>query len=233
MVNTHIQDIPDAIRAYRGFSPIHPSSAGAVRNELTRMMHVRWREQLTEAESRILRMVSQSYSQRQVSGNLFISGSTVKKHINQILKKFHVRSSKEAVQLFLPEWKIRLETLKEQLEHIPGLTKQFELVSIHGKGQKNEAILEEVIRKLQLREMQIPMLELKILVLEGAIRSLHSEEQQFISDRYEHRLSNRNLMDKLGISSKTFFERSKRILQRIYNFSGGSDSILGVEDNSL
>lgn len=99
IVDTHIQDIPDAIRAaYHGFSPIHPSSAGAVRNELTRMMHVRWREQLTEAETRILRMVSQGYSQRQVSENLFISGSTVKKHINQILKKFHVRSSKEAVQ---------------------------------------------------------------------------------------------------------------------------------------
>lgn len=135
--------------------------------------------------------------------------------------------------LRLPEWKVRLETLKDQLEHIPGLTQQFELVSIHGKGQKNEAILEEVLRRLRLREMQIPMLELKILVLEGAIRSLRPDEQQFISDRYERRLSNSDLMDKLGVSSKTFFERRKRILDRIYHFAGGSDSILSVEDTSL
>lgn len=133
----------------------------------------------------------------------------------------------------LPECKVRLETMNEQLEHIPGLTKQFELVSIHGKGQKNEAILEEVLRRLRLREMQIPMLKLKILVLEGAIRSLRPEEQQFIIDRYEHKLSNADLMDKLGVSSKTFYDRRKRILERIYDFTGGAESILGLEDGPL
>lgn len=135
--------------------------------------------------------------------------------------------------LTLPEWKVRLETMKEQLEHIPGLTQKFELVSIHGKGQKNEAVLEEVIRRLQLRELQIPMLELKILVLEGAIRSLRAEERQFIADRYEHRLSNNDAMDKLGLSSKTYYGRRKRILERIYHFTGGKDSILCLQDEPL
>lgn len=99
IVAAHFQDILEAIRAaYHNYSPIHPSSAGAVRNEMARMMYMRWRQQLTEAETRILHMVEQGHSQRQMSERLFISESTVKKHINQILKKYHVRTSKEAVR---------------------------------------------------------------------------------------------------------------------------------------
>lgn len=99
IVSTHLQDIPEAIRdAHHNYSPIHPSSAGAVRNEMARMMCIRWRQQLTEAETRILHMVEQGHTQRQMSESLFISESTVKKHINQILKKYQVRTSKEAVR---------------------------------------------------------------------------------------------------------------------------------------
>jgi DNA-directed RNA polymerase specialized sigma subunit len=133
----------------------------------------------------------------------------------------------------LPEWKSRLEEMKEQSLNIPGLTQKFELVAIHGKGNKNEAIVHEVIRRLQLREMEIPLLELKIQVLEGAVRSLQPPEHHFITDRYFHRLSNHAVMEKLGISSKTYYERRKRILERIYYFVGGDDSILGLQDETL
>jgi DNA-directed RNA polymerase specialized sigma subunit len=133
----------------------------------------------------------------------------------------------------LPEWKSRLEEMKEQLMHIPSLTQKLELVAIHGKGHKNEAILHEVIRRLQLREMEIPLMELKIQVLEGAIRSLRPEERQFVTDRYGHRLPNADAMEKLGISSKTYYDKRKRILERIYCFSGGDDSILGLQDDPL
>lgn len=133
----------------------------------------------------------------------------------------------------LPEWKSRLEEMKGQLTQIPDLTQKFELVAIHGKGQKNEAILNEVIRRLQLREMEIPLMELKIQVLEGAIRSLRPEERQFVSARYEHLLSNADTMEKLGVSSKTYYGRRKRILERIYFFVGGDNSILGLKDEPL
>ncbi|WP_245809767.1 hypothetical protein [Cohnella massiliensis] len=135
--------------------------------------------------------------------------------------------------LALPEWKSRLAEMKEQLKHIPGLAKKFEQVAIYGKGHKNEAILHEVIRRLQLRETEIPLLELKIQVLEGAIRSLQPEERQFVSDRYGHRLPNADAMEKLGVSSKTYYDKRKRILERIYCFVGGDDSILGLHDEPL
>lgn len=133
----------------------------------------------------------------------------------------------------LPEWKARLEEMKDQMSNIPGLTQKFELVAIHGKGSKNEAILNEVIRRLQLREMEIPLLELKIQVLEGAIRSLQPTERQFVADRYTHRLSSQDAMEKLGISSKTYYERRRRLLERVYAFVGGDDSILGLQDEPL
>lgn len=45
-----LPDIPEAIRAvHRNRSPIHFSSAGAVRNELVRMKLAAWRQQLTVA----------------------------------------------------------------------------------------------------------------------------------------------------------------------------------------
>ncbi|MGG2196454.1 hypothetical protein [Paenibacillus validus] len=135
--------------------------------------------------------------------------------------------------LTLSEWKSRLDEMKEQLLRIPGLTQKFELVAIHGKGNKNEAILHEVIRRLQLREMEIPLIEMKIQVLEGAIRSLRPEERQFVTDRYGLRLANNDAMDKLGVSSKTYYEMRKRVLERIYYFVGGDDSILGLQDEPL
>lgn len=132
--------------------------------------------------------------------------------------------------LALTEWKSRLAEMKEQLNHIPGLAQKFEQVAIYGKGHKNEAILHEVIRRLQLRETEIPLLELKIQVLEGAIRSLQPDEQQFIADRYGNRLPNADAMEKLGVSSKTYYGKRKRILERIYCFVGGDNSIIGLHD---
>ncbi|WP_127527844.1 hypothetical protein [Paenibacillus alginolyticus] len=133
----------------------------------------------------------------------------------------------------LPEWKARLEMMQEQLANIPGLTQKFELVAIHGQGQKNEAILNEVIRRLQLRELEIPLLQLKVQVLEGAIRSLRPEERKFVEERYGHHLPNADTMEKLGVSPRTYYERRKLVLERIYLFAGGENSILDLKDEAL
>ncbi len=96
---SYLPDIPEAIRAaHRNRSPIHFSSAWAVRNELVRMKMDAWRQQLTVTETTVLRLVDQGQSHRQMAESLFISESTVKKHINHILKKYRVGSSKEAAR---------------------------------------------------------------------------------------------------------------------------------------
>lgn len=131
----------------------------------------------------------------------------------------------------LPEWKSRLETLESQQDHIPGLTQKFELVAIHGKGQKNEAILNEVIRRLQAQEIEIPLLQMKIQMLEAAIRSLLPKEQQFVEYRYLLRLPHADVMEKLKTTHRIYYRNRRRILAHIYRFVGGDDSILGLQDD--
>ncbi|MFR9707880.1 hypothetical protein ACL02P_00360 [Paenibacillus sp. MB22_1] len=130
----------------------------------------------------------------------------------------------------LPVWKSQLESMREQLSRIPGLTQKFDLVPIYGKGQKNEAILNEVIRRLQLQNVEIPLMELKIDVLEAAIHSLQEEDQQFVEERYMRRLPSMLVMEKLGFTHRMYYKRRKRLLSHIYRFVGGEASILFVDD---
>ncbi|WP_035156338.1 hypothetical protein [Cohnella thermotolerans] len=65
-----------------------------------------------------------------------------------------------------PSWKTRIETLKAQLEHIPGLTQRLDLVPIYGKGQPNESIPNEIIRRFQIREKELPRLELRVKLID-------------------------------------------------------------------
>lgn len=126
-----------------------------------------------------------------------------------------------------------METLESQQERIPGLTQKFELVAIHGKGQKNEAILNEVIRRLQAQEIVIPLLQMKIQMLEAAIQSLLPKEQQFIEHRYLLRLPHADVMEKLKTTHRIYYRNRKRILAHIYRFVGGPNSILGLEDDKF
>jgi NarL family two-component system response regulator LiaR len=96
---SHLADIPEAIRAaYHDQSPIHHTSAKAIRNEVMRMQLVRWREQLTPSELHILRLLDQGMSHKQMSEYLSITQSTVKKHVNRIIHKYRVRSGREAAR---------------------------------------------------------------------------------------------------------------------------------------
>lgn len=129
----------------------------------------------------------------------------------------------------LPAWKSQLESMREQLTRIPGLTQKFELVAIYGQGQKNEAILQQVIRRLQLQNIDIPLLELKIDVLEAALSSLQPEERKYVEERYVLRLPSLVVMEKLGLTHRMYYQRRKRTLAQIYRFVGGKKSILFVE----
>jgi len=57
--------------------------------------------QLTERESKILQLLSQGLTNREIGENLFLAEKTVKHYITSILQKLHVRSRTEAAVIAL------------------------------------------------------------------------------------------------------------------------------------
>jgi len=53
-------------------------------------------EGLTAAEARVLRLVSESKTNREIASSLGISPATVKRHLENILRKLRVRNRVEA-----------------------------------------------------------------------------------------------------------------------------------------
>lgn len=57
---------------------------------------------LTEREDEILRLIAQGARDREIAEQLFISESTVKKHVQNVLRKLHARNRVEAVRHLNP-----------------------------------------------------------------------------------------------------------------------------------
>jgi NarL family two-component system response regulator LiaR len=53
---------------------------------------------LTDAEREVFRLLEEGQSQAEMAKNLYITENTLKKHVNKIIKKLGVSSSKEAVK---------------------------------------------------------------------------------------------------------------------------------------
>ncbi|SFJ90932.1 response regulator [Brevibacillus centrosporus] len=91
------KEIPDAIRAaHLRQSAIHPTAAAALRNEFLRMKNEENQKLLSPAEKEILQLIHQGHTQTQIEQTLHITKRTIKNHINRILKKMGVKTSKEA-----------------------------------------------------------------------------------------------------------------------------------------
>ena len=58
---------------------------------------------LTEREDEILRLIARGARDREIAEQLFISESTVKKHVQNVLRKLHARNRVEAVSHLEPE----------------------------------------------------------------------------------------------------------------------------------
>lgn len=94
---TSFKEIPDAIRAaHNRVSAIHPTAAAALRNEFLRMKKEEDQKLLSPAEKDILQLIHQGQTQTQIEQSLHITKRTIKNHINRILKKMGVKTSKEA-----------------------------------------------------------------------------------------------------------------------------------------
>lgn len=128
-----------------------------------------------------------------------------------------------------PKWRQRIQSLKSQLSHIPGLTQRLELVNTHGQGQKNESVLNEVIKRLRIQEEELPFWELRVKVLQDAIQILPSEDQHFVELKYTQRLDKEQLMARFLMSHSMFYRKRREILNQLYKEVGGENSILWVE----
>ncbi|MCC0565882.1 response regulator [Brevibacillus borstelensis] len=94
---SNFKEIPDAIRAaYQRQSAIHPTAAAALRNEFMRLKSGEDQKLLSPAEKDILQLIHQGQTQSQIEQTLHITKRTIKNHINRILKKMGVKTSKEA-----------------------------------------------------------------------------------------------------------------------------------------
>ncbi|USG65564.1 response regulator transcription factor [Brevibacillus ruminantium] len=94
---SNFKEIPDAIRAaHQRQSSIHPTAAAALRNEFLRLRSGEDQKLLSPAERDILQLIHQGQTQSQIEQNLHITKRTIKNHINRILKKMGVKTSKEA-----------------------------------------------------------------------------------------------------------------------------------------
>ncbi|MED1784591.1 response regulator transcription factor [Brevibacillus fortis] len=91
------KEIPDAIRAaHNRQSAIHPTAAAALRNEFLRLKNDENQKLLSPSERDILQLIHQGHTQTQIEQSLHITKRTIKNHINRILKKMGVKTSKEA-----------------------------------------------------------------------------------------------------------------------------------------
>jgi DNA-binding NarL/FixJ family response regulator len=104
-IKSQFENIPNIIRqAYSKKSPINAAVAEQMREEFRRLklLEQEYRKKdmksvITPAELQVLEMIHQGSKQTEIADQLFISIRTVKNHVNHLLRKLGVKSSKEAV----------------------------------------------------------------------------------------------------------------------------------------
>jgi len=99
IVKAHEEEIPAAIRAvYGNRSSIHFVAAGIIRQEFVRLKRLELQKSLTAMETSILRFIYGGHTQSEIMSTLHITESTVKKHVNKVIKKLGTQTSREAAR---------------------------------------------------------------------------------------------------------------------------------------
>jgi NarL family two-component system response regulator LiaR len=103
-------------QVYRGESSLHPTIARKLLQELSRPSErPPTPEPLTEREVEVLRLVARGQSNREIAGQLVISGATVRTHVSNILGKLHLASRTQAALYALREGLASLDEADEAL----------------------------------------------------------------------------------------------------------------------
>jgi DNA-binding NarL/FixJ family response regulator len=100
LTKEHYTALPEAIRnACSGRTGIHSCSAEILRAEFVRLKREERSAFLTNMEKEILQLVAEGRTQTQIETILHIAERTIKNHVNRILKKFKVKTAKEAAMI--------------------------------------------------------------------------------------------------------------------------------------
>lgn len=75
---------------------------------------------LTDRETEVLRLVAEARTNREIAQELYLSESTVKKHVNMLYKKTHVRSRMQLTRLLYGPPRGEDATATEHVSEVPG-----------------------------------------------------------------------------------------------------------------
>jgi NarL family two-component system response regulator LiaR len=109
------EELVEAIRqVHRGESALHPVIARKVLKELSRPSgRPPTADPLTPREVEVLRLVAQGRSNQEIADELFISETTVRTHVSNILSKLHLASRTQAALFALREGLASLDEAAE------------------------------------------------------------------------------------------------------------------------
>jgi NarL family two-component system response regulator LiaR len=100
-----------AVRAAaRGQSMLDPAIAGSVFQDL--ISSVKVRDELTEREMEVLRLLAHGRTNREIAEELVVSAETVKTHVGNILAKLHLAHRTQAVIHALKQGLISLDEIE-------------------------------------------------------------------------------------------------------------------------
>lgn len=123
-----------------------------------------------------------------------------------------------------PLWQIRMENLKAQLHELPRVTQKFEEVPSFGGGFISDSTYKVVERRLQVSEVELANLKLRVRLLESALSALSNEEREIVELKYFRGLSNQAIWEVLALSRMGFYRRKTLIIQKVYEVLGGDKS---------
>jgi NarL family two-component system response regulator LiaR len=105
------QVLLDAVRAAaRGQSLLDPTIAGSVLQDLVRSAQIK--NELTEREMEVLRLLAHGRTNREMAGELVVSPETIKTHVGNILAKLHLAHRTQAVIHALKRGLISLDEIE-------------------------------------------------------------------------------------------------------------------------
>jgi len=115
------QDLVEAIRAvFRGESALEPTLAQKVLDEFRRMSTLPRSKatglaSLSDRETKILRLVAQGYSNRDIADNLHLATKTVKNQLYVIFQKLHLNNRTQAALYALRKGLVSLDDLEDEI----------------------------------------------------------------------------------------------------------------------
>jgi RinA family phage transcriptional activator len=126
-------------------------------------------------------------------------------------------------------WQVKIENLTVQLQELPRVTQKFEEVASFGGGFVSDSTYQTVERRLQVSEVELAKLQLRVQLLESALAALTKEEKEIVELKYFKGFSNQAVWEGLALSRRGFYRRRSNIIVKVYEALGGEMSPIWFE----